>query len=284
MQHVTMDAVCERPTKKVKLTCSKIQALSAVLETQMTSAVVAARKEAIVARFILKMKYAEWDYLYYALTYLKNTSGRISLKTDNFPGYIYQHFDVQLMSHIFMARGYAVVEVGRRSTFHELLRQKPSAVCNAVMSHIEMNALAKAISEQSLRRSDLSEIGKAFMSMTNTDIIFVAECIRTCLFERTIDRYWRQNRIDSKQYFILPSRPRGLPLEAASLVLSAVGFRHCDKDKVYLTPEPEYDEDFEVYDIQYDICVYVGNVLDDCILPALEPEEEDDEEDGDASE
>ena len=112
------------------------------------------------------------------------------------------------------------------------------------MSHIEMNALAKAISEQSLQRSELSEIGKAFMLMTNTDIIFVAECIRTCLFERTIDRYWRQNRIDSKLYFVLPNRPRGLPLEAASLVLSAVGFRHCNKDRVSLTPEPEYDEDF----------------------------------------
>ena len=72
------------------------------------------------------------------------------------------------------------------------------------------------------------------------------------------------------------NRPHGLPLEAASLVTL------CGQDGVSLTPEPEYDEDFEACDTQYDICVYVGNVLDDCILPALEPEDE--EEDGDASE
>jgi hypothetical protein len=51
---------------------------------------------------------------------------------------------------------------------------------------------------------------------------------------------------------------------------------------VSLTPEPEYDEDVEAFDMQHDICVYVGNILDDCILPVLESEDE--EEDGDASE
>ena len=64
MQHVTLQAVCEPPPKRAKINqSSAIAALSTFFTVETTASGIAARNEADVARMVLKMKYADWEYI-----------------------------------------------------------------------------------------------------------------------------------------------------------------------------------------------------------------------------
>ena len=240
MQHVTNQTLYEPPSKRVKNSkSSALAALSTVFKVETTSVAIVARNEADVARMIMKMRYAEWEYIG---EYVKK------LNTNT-------HYNAELMSNILTARG----------TWIEF----PSFVANR-----DMQALATVINKHLIQRNRLSDIGRAFLMMSDIDVSYVADCLHLSLHARTADREWCRSRIDTDCMFSLPSRPVGLSLDLVSIVLSAVGFRmHHSLTDVSMVPDRE---DVEMAcDQQYDVCIYIGHALDDCILPTIEPESED---------
>ena len=241
-------------------------ALSTILATQTSVSIVTSRQDARVARLLLKMKYAEWDYFSQCLKYVGSNIGeRTLLSLEKLHGFVYQPFDVQLVSSMFEARGFEVIELeANRGAFHELVCQKSYSGSTAIMSHHDMAAFAAAINKPMFRRNAMSNVGRAFLEMSSTDVLYITACLQTCLFERAIDRYWRQNRDDLDLCFVLPSRPVGLSLARVSTILSILGFRYLDHSDVSMTPQPEPEEDSEI--MVCDICTYAGHALDECLL------------------
>ena len=238
MQHVNHRTKDERPTKRAKLDQSSvIAALNTVLTVETTASGIAARNEAEVARMVLKMKYADWEYI------------GDNLNTNS-------HYDVELVSRLLTARSSRVE-------------------CPTFMTRRDRQAFATILNKNVVERSRLSDVGVAFLALNEIDLSYIANCLRLCWRARRTDRQWIRNRVDTDCMFSLAMRPYGLSLDKVSIVLSAIGFRiHDTLTDIFMIPD-RISIDKREHDLQYDICVYIGHALDDCALPTVESEFED---------
>lgn len=238
MQHVNHQTKDERPTKRAKLDQSSvIAALNTVLTVETTASGIAARNEVEVARMVLKMKYADWEYL----------GDNLNMNS---------HYDVELVSRLLTARNSRVE-------------------CPTFMTRRDRQAFATVLNKNVVERSRRSEVGAAFLALNDIDLSYITNCLRLCWRARRTDRDWINNRVDTDCMFNLAMRPYGLSLDKVSIVLSAIGFRsHYTLTDIFMIPD-RISIDQREHDLQYDICVYIGHALEDCSLPTTESEFED---------
>ena len=244
MSRVTNQMSSDRPLKKAKHRQSNaMAALNVFFTVETTAAGIAERHEMEIGQTLMKMKFADWNYLDDHVKKLnKNT-------------YVDEKMSIILSAH------------GSRIE------------CPTLLDRSDMESLATVINKCVVQRSRLSDIGRTFMMLSDTDISYVVSCLRQCWRARCIDRDWIINRIDSDCMFSLTSRPYGLSLSKISLMLSAIGFRqHPTLVDVSMIPDRE-SIDVRVHEFQYDICVYIGHVFDDCVVPTIDPDDDTDTSD-----